>query len=164
MAETGSEPPQTPATPRWMRIALLVSLSLNLAVGGLLLGAAFRDDPETHRRAGRDVAAAPFIMAFAPEDRRAVIGELREQASSLFQNRQDLRERFEALMVAITAPEFDREAVAALMSKQREVATLRQSIGEQAVLDRIEAMSQAEREAYAERLRTSLKRRPPPRR
>lgn len=155
--------PQTPKTraPRWMQILLIVSLSANLLVAGMVIGAAFRDEPEAHRRAGRDVAAGPFLNALEPEDRRAVILHLRSQSVTLLQNRRDIRRRFDALIEAIGAEEFDRAAIEALLEDQRGVATTRQSIGEKAFLDKLESMSAAERAAVAERLEHSMKRRPP---
>lgn len=160
MAETDPQKP-APMAPRWMQILLGVSLGLNLLVAGLVVGAFFREDPETHRRAARDVAAAPFLMALEPKDRRAVILHLRSQSVTLRQNRSEIRSRFNALIEAIGAEEFDRETVEALLGEQRSAATRRQSIGEKAFLDKLESMSAEERAAIAARLEQSMKRRPP---
>ncbi len=155
MAETA-----TPkgAARRWMRVTLVISLAVNLLVAGLVVGALIRGGPDRERRVARDFGGAPFVMALDREDRRAVIAELREEPGGLRGDRRKLRERFEALLAALRSTEFDREAVQEILAEQRGVAAARQAAGERLLLDRLEAMPQAERAAYADRLERSLRR------
>ena len=158
MAET-SDP--RPAAPRWMRITLVVSLALNLAVAGLILGAVVsgpRDEGPS--RLLRDVAGLPFVMALEPRDRRAVVSELRRETGSFRVGRREMRARLAALLEALRADEFDRAAVETLLGDQRGMAVARQDAGERILLDRVEAMTAAERRAYADRLEASLRKRP----
>lgn len=147
-----------PAAPRWMRIALVVSLALNLLIAGLVIGAiAGRRGHDGDRRVARDVAAAPFVMALERADRRAVIGKLRGEPGGLRENRRLIRERFASLLSALRADAFDRTAVEALLAEQRGAAGARQAVGERLLLDQIEGMSADERAAYADRLERSLR-------
>jgi uncharacterized membrane protein len=158
MAETS-----TPGlAPRWMRIALSLSLALNLLVVGIVLGAiTMHGRHDRERRIARDVAAAPFVMALDDADRRAVIDELRSETGSLRENRRLIRARFGALLEALRAETFDRGMIETLLAEQRGAATVRQEVGERIFLDRLERMSAAERGAFADRLEKSIRKHPP---
>lgn len=158
MAETS-----TPGSaPRWMRIALAVSLALNLLVVGIVVGAiTMHGRHDRERRIARDVAAAPFVMALDDADRRAVIDELRSETGSLRENRRLIRARFGALLEALRAESFDRGTVETLLAEQRGAATVRQEVGERIFLDRLERMSAAERAAFADRLERSIRKHSP---
>ncbi len=153
----GTSEPKT-AAPRWMRVTLVISLAVNLLIAGLVVGALLRGGPDRERRVARDFGGAPFVMALDPEDRRAVIAELRQEPGGLRGDRRKLRERFEALLAALRSAEFDRGAVQEILAEQRSVATARQAAGERLLLDRLEAMPRADRAAYADRLERSLRR------
>ncbi len=150
--------------PRWVRVGLALSLALNLLVLGLVLGAAFSPgrgwDRGGGRSAGRDVGLGPVMAALSDEDRSAVRDNLRASAGPLGRNREELRARFEALLATLRAEPFDRARAAGLLAAQRGAAVARQEIGEAAVLDRLVAMSAADRAAFADRLDHSLRRGP----
>lgn len=155
-------PAAAPRSPLWMRITLVVSLSLNLLIIGVVAGAmATRGDdrrgPPTLGPA-RDLGPVPFIVALAPEDRRSLARSMRSEAGPLRQNRQELQARFEALLVALRADPFDAQAVSDLLGEQRSVGAARQAIGERLLLDHLAGLTAAERAAYADRLDKSLKR------
>lgn len=158
MADTATP---KPAAPRWMRILLVVSLAFNLLILGLVLGAVLRGGPHD-RRIARDMGGAPFVMALAPADRAALIGEFHAEPGSLREDRRLLRERFHALLAALRAERFDRKAVQDLLAAQRGAAADRQAVGERLLLDRLEAMAPEARAAYADRLEHSLRRGPRP--
>lgn len=149
-------------TPLWIRILLVLSLGVNLLIAGIVIGAVATrggaDGPRTNIGAARDLGPLPFVMALEPADRRALGGALRSEARSLQENRAALRNRFEALLGALRAEEFDRDAVGRLLNEQRELGVRRQQIGERILLDRLESMSAEERRAYADRLDRSLRR------
>lgn len=149
-------------SPLWMRVTLVVSLALNLLVIGIVAGAVAtrdgRNDGQRTLGAARDLGPVPFIVALEPEDRRGLARSLRGEASSLRQNREELRTRFEALLSALRADPFDAVAVAGLLGEQRAVGARRQEIGERLLLDHLAAMSLDERRAYADRLDKSLRR------
>ena len=164
------EPPPPPAPPRaegrpprWMTVALVVSVAVNLLILGLVVGASFghdRDDMRTRMAGMRELGATPFVMALEPRDRVALGRALAREAEPLRTNRAELRQRFEALLSALRAETFDRASVERLIADQRTAASRRQEIGEAALLQFLEEMSPAERRAYADRLDRSLRRAP----
>jgi hypothetical protein len=103
---------------------------------------------------------SPFLGALDGEDRRAVGRELMREEGSLRENRAELRARFERLLVAIRAEPFDRGAIEAILDEQRVVGARRLELAEEAVLDRLVAMTPEARAAYADRLDRSLRRGP----
>lgn len=165
MSDPGTSAPPASSGGRWLKVALVVSLALNLLVLGVVAGAALRHDGHMageRERADvpREFVRSPFLGALAPEDRRAVGRELMREEGLLRGNRADLRARFERLLAAIRADPFDRAAVEAILDEQRAAGARRLEIAEDAVLDRLSAMSPAGRAAYAERLDRSLRRGP----
>ena len=166
MSEPVTSAPPPARGPRWMRIALVVSLALNLLVAGLVLGAALGRERHMERQdrdrseVPREFMRSPFLGALDREDRRAVGRELMRDEGSLRENRAELRARFERLLAAIRTEPFDRAAIEAILDEQRAAGARRLEIAEQAVLDRLSAMSPEARAAYAERLDRSLRRGP----
>jgi uncharacterized membrane protein len=161
-----SDPVSTPAasaTSRWLKVALVLSLALNLLVAGVILGAVLRHDRDGGRmdrraEATRDFVRSPFLGALEPADRRAVGRDLMRAEGSIRENRADLRARFERLLAAIRTEPFDRAAVESILAEQRAAGARRLEIAEAAVLDRLAAMTPAARAAYADRLDRSLRR------
>lgn len=151
-----------PKKRRWVMPLLGASLIANMLVVGIVLGAFFanRDGPPRDKVDGpaRSLVGAPFLRALAPEQRRALYGEVRKNGDRLRENRTDLRQQFEALLAAIQAEPFDAEMVQALLQKQRDVALRRQSIGESLLIAQLSQMKVEERVAYAERLSRDLRR------
>jgi uncharacterized membrane protein len=146
---------------RWMKVLLVVSLALNLLVAGALIGAVLGHDRAERRERSevpREFMRSPFLGALDGEDRRAVGRELMREEGSLRQNRAELRARFERLLAAIRAEPFDRAVIEAILDEQRAAGARRLELAEEAVLDRLSAMSPAARAAYADRLDRSLRR------
>ena len=155
-----SDTDQTPRR-RWLMPLLVLSLALNLLVVGAIVGRAFA--PDDHR--GRDrvagpirsVIGEPFVRALTREDRRAMLAEIKEEAPRIRESRESLRQRVEALLVALRTEPFDAAEVQRLMQEQRQVARGRQELGEMLLLNRLIAMDAESRSAYADRLEKSLK-------
>lgn len=147
--------------PIWLRVVLFGSLAANLLVIGMVVGAIVTHGgrPEArHFEAARDIGPAPFIQAFDPETRRALALEIRRDAGRLRQNREELRQRFEALLAALRAEDFDRATVDGIIAEQRGLSVARQEIGQAILVDALQAMPREARAAYADRLDRSLRR------
>jgi uncharacterized membrane protein len=159
-----SDPVSPAAASGWIKIALVVSLAVNLLVAGLVVGAMVRHDRDDRGMREDDVprefVRSPFLGALDREDRRAVGRELMREEGSLRENRAELRARFERLLVAIRAEPFDRGAIEAILDEQRAAGARRLELAEEAVLDRLSAMTPEARAAYADRLDRSLRRGP----
>lgn len=150
--------PQKRSTPIWLRVLLVASLAANLAVIGVVIGAATSSKgPRNPERIAGDVGAAPFVRALEPEDRRALARDVIRERGGFRDIRRETQARAQALFAALRAETFDRAEVEALLDAQRDAAKLRQTLGEQALLDRLEAMTHDERVAYAERLAQHLR-------
>ena len=153
-----SAPDQPSGRRRWLWPVLIVSLALNLLVAGMMLGAAMRADVRDRPPgSARSLIGEPFIRALGPDDRRAFVRGMLHDRDMLRANRADLRARVETLLAALSAEEFDRDAVAGILADQRGLAQRRQDIGEALLLDRLEAMNVDERRAYAKRLDEALR-------
>ena len=144
------------ATSRGVKIALAVSLALNLAVAGLAAGAWLRDGP----RGGmpRDMSFGPFSEALDDADRKSIrrallsrIGEFREQ-------RQAAKAEFEALLVALRAEPFDPAAMQSALSAIEARNSERLELGRRLIETRLTEMSPEARRAFADRLEAGLRR------
>lgn len=143
-------------TPLWVRIVLGVSLALNVLVAGVVLGAALGGGPGDRVRG--DPGAMPFVRALAPEERRALLREMRREGGErLPAARRETRERVGALLAALRAETMDRGAVEALLNAQTAEGAARQALGQKVLLDHLERLGPEARRAYADRLEDALK-------
>lgn len=155
------------------RIVLVLSLALNLLIAGLVVGAVINGGgfarggndigPDNRRGALREIGNAPFVRAFTRDEQLALNDALRDEGPSLRQNRRLLRQRVRALLDALRATPFDETAVQTLFESQREAALDHQRLGQRLILERLSAMTDAERAAYADRLDKTLRSGPRPR-
>lgn len=150
-AETGSG--------RGVRIALAVSVALNLLVIGLVAGAMLRDGGPRGRMAG-DPAFGPFTEALAPEDRAALRQEFVQRIPEMRDMRRQMRTDFAALLEALRAEPFDAGAVRGLIEAQSARMAGRLQVGQELLVARIEAMTPEARAAFADRLESRLRRGP----
>lgn len=153
--ERGGAPPS-----RRLKLVLAVSLALNLLVAGAFGGAYVM-----HGRWGGghpprpDMVAGPLTRALAPEDRRAIAVQMRHAYRDDPARRDAMRADFEGLIADLEARPFDRAALAGRLARHRVHFSDRLALGQEALLDRLAAMSDEARAAYADRLRQGLERR-----
>jgi uncharacterized membrane protein len=156
--DSGAAAP-APRTGRGVRIALILSLTLNLLVlgivGGSILAHGWRDDP----RRVRDVGFGPYTEALSPEDREALRDGFMKSAPDFRKQREAARADVVRLADAIRAEPFDRAAVAAVMDDQAERIAERMHLGRGLLLDRLEAMGPEARMVLADRIESMRLRR-----
>ncbi len=152
--------PGTPATDRrWVRIALVVSLALNLLVVGLVAGAILGGPRDRDRNpALRDLGFGPFVAALPRADRREMGRAIAREAGAFRENRAEMRAMFEAFLTALRAEPYDPDAVQRIVSGQQAKVSERQDLGRRLLLERIEAMDSAGRAGYADALDAALRR------
>jgi uncharacterized membrane protein len=159
-----TQAPETPITPpkasggsRWIKIALAVSVALNLAVAGLVAGAWLREGPG--RGMPRDMSFGPFTEALSDNDRRELRRALGDRGPGFRESRQQMRTDLEALLATLRASPFDPVAAEEALTTVARRTTDRLDLGRDLITNRILAMSDAERQAFADRLERGLKRR-----
>jgi len=157
--------PQSPKPPArapmrgWIKALLFVSLALNLAVAGLAAGAVLRHGSmKDHRPIRVDQIGGPYTSALSREDRRAIWRELRQMQGEGRPDRAQIRADFDTVVEALRADPFDPAEMRALMDRQFQAGIARQETGQSLLLARIEAMTPAERAAFADRLAERLDR------
>lgn len=147
-----------PGPGRWMRVLLVVSLAVNLAVVGVVAGWALRHGGHHgHHPSRLDMAGGPLTRALSDEDRRAIGQRMREVWRERGGNRAGIRSSFDALVVDLRAVPFDPDRVAERMREQREGFAARFEMGQQVLIAHLAAMSDADRAAYADRLEARIK-------
>ncbi len=157
--DTGAAPTPIPRTGRGVRIALILSLTLNLLVvgivGGSILAHGWRDDP----RRVRDVGFGPYTEALSPEDRKVLLDGFMKSAPDFRKQREEARADMTRLAAAIRAEPFDRAAVEAIMDDQVARIRGRMQLGRSLLLDRLETMGADGRNALADRMESMRLRR-----
>lgn len=153
MTEVREQP--KPETPRWMRILLGLSLALNLLIIGLVGGAMVRfGGPDGMRPSPRSIGAILY-RALPGEHRRALRSHSRQTRGAHVKQR---RGQIMAVSAAIRAVPFDADAVVVVLDAHRSGLDQAQQSLQQAWLAQVEQMSDADRQAYAERLENQPKR------
>jgi len=157
---------ETKAAPRragrGVKIALGVSLALNLLVIGAVGGAVLSGGPDGRMRDRldmmRSLGLGPLGMALERDDRDEIAARIAVDRADLQGARRALLEATLTFSEAVAAVPFDRAAAAAALEAQRGHVAGLQERGHAALLDQLEAMPQAARDAFADRLRRALNR------
>ena len=160
-----TEPLQTQKKTRtgmrpWLKAVMFVSLALNLAVAGAVIGALLKYGPrDGHHPPRLDAMMGPYTQALSHKDRRAIGEQMRHEYRSARPSREQLRAQFASVLEALRAQPFDPARVADLLAQQRDIGLKRQDLGQRLLLQRLETMSDAERSAFADRLEEGLRHR-----
>lgn len=164
--ETTIEPPP-PAVPplqaagRGVKVALAVSVALNLAVAGLVAGLAFHGGPGGRgEMMVRDMGFGPFDEALLPEDRDALRKVIRDRFGDIRAARQAMQTDVEAIILALKADPFVPAGLSAALAAQAEHLGERLEFGSGVIGDYLLAMPDAARSTFADRLEERLRRGP----
>jgi uncharacterized membrane protein len=159
--DTGDTPIVSDAAPpysgRWVRMALAISLAINLGIVGIVAGAMFRDDGPMHSgHMTRDLGFGPFTEALSKDDRaelrRAFLAKLPEMRDG----RRAMREDIGALLAQLRATPFDAAGLRAAFDRQNQRNAARLELGQQLIFDLVVGMTDEARQAFAGRLEQSL--------
>lgn len=151
--------PVAPAAPgrqpsRWLKPALIVSVAINLAVAGVVLGAWLGDGPR--KGMPRDLSFGPFSEALSDQDRRALRKGLMDRAGEFRTSREAARAEFDALLATLRADPFDPAAMKAALAAIETRNAERLELGRSLIETRLVEMSVEERMAFADRLERGL--------
>ena len=155
-------PPQaTPPTGtpgRGMRIALAVSLALNLGVAGLVGGLLFEGGPRGRSEIVRDLGFGPFDEALRPEDRDVLRKAMQSRSGDLRAAGDQMRSDAVSILGALRAVPFDKVALTAALQGQEQHLTARLKLGNAVFGDFLAGLSDQVRIAFADRYEHHLKR------
>lgn len=157
MAETPVSKPS-----RGLRIALFVSLAVNLLVAGFIGGAVLRGGPdgrEADRRDAREtvINATPLLRALSREDRRALRENFEQRPRPETGSGRDPVRTAEAILSALRAEDFDAAALDTAVSAQTDRIAARNAQGRATLIAYISGMSREDRLAYADRVETAFR-------
>ena len=114
----GDPPPAKTRT--WVRVLLIGSLTVNLLIVGLLVGAVLtRDGPRGSEPRLRDAGLGPLTWILSDPERQGLRKELKTRAPDFRKNREVMRQTVGQLLETIRSEDFDPAAVEAILSQQR---------------------------------------------
>jgi uncharacterized membrane protein len=158
-----------PRASKRMRIVLILSLAVNLAVVGLVAGAALRGGPggvsgaeRARAMQARDFGFGPYVAALEHDQRREIGRAFIGKAGRPDKAQAGAQAKFEAILDALNSDPFDADLFQTEVLAQLNGLAELQKIGASVIVDHVAAMTPEARAAYAERLDQALKR--PPRR
>lgn len=149
-------PPAPAPTSRGVKIALALSVALNLAVAGLAVGAWLGDGPR--RGMPHDMSFGPFSAALDDADRRALRRALLDRLGEFRQQRKAAEAEFATLVASLRAEPFDPAAMQAALTAIESRNAERLHLGRSMIETRLIEMSPEERQAFADRLERGLHR------
>jgi uncharacterized membrane protein len=150
--------PEKRRTGRGIKIALAVSLALNLLVAGLVGGAVLSRPDPGEAPAIRTLGLGPFALALPREARDDIRRRIEDRHGRRAAQPGGGRAQSLAVRQALLAEPFDSEAAARALGRSREAAMLLQAQGHGALIETLEGMSAAERAVVADRLERALRR------
>jgi uncharacterized membrane protein len=155
-SETSPKPPAPASAARGIKIALALSVAVNLAIAGLALGAWLADGPR--KGMPRDLSFGPFSEAFTDQDRRALRRALSDRAGEYRTSREAAKAEFETLIATLRAAPFDPLALKSALAAIEAGNVERLQLGRTLIETRLIDMTDAERQAFADRLERGLRR------
>ena len=147
-----------PPTSRKLKIALAISVALNLIVAGLVGGAWLADSP--HKGMPRDMSFGPFNEALSWKDRQALRAALSERSGEFRKARDAARAEFDTLILLLRADPFDAAALKVALAAIQSRSAERLDLGRSLIESRLLEMSVADRLSFADRLEKGLRKNP----
>jgi uncharacterized membrane protein len=135
---------------RPVRIALVISLALNLIAAGLVAGLVAGRPGERMR--GPDSGLGPIAEAFGPEERRALLRDLRARRDIRPPDRALHDATRAALVEALRTDPFDRDRARSAIEQHAARVEAAEAAMREALVERLAAMTPEERAALAARL------------
>lgn len=150
--------PQTPAsTGRGIRIALAVSVALNLGVLGVVGGALLNGGPDGHGPMVRDVGFGFFSEALTPDQRAELRKTFVDGNPRELSEWSAMRADANAVLAALRAEPFDPAALKRAMAAQNQRMSDRLATGHTLIEAFLIALPAQERAAFADRLEARMR-------
>jgi uncharacterized membrane protein len=151
---------QTDVSPnpnRRLRVALAVSVAVNLLVAGLAIGAAFHSGPDRDQMS-RDLGFGPFSEALDMTQRRALRDTLMQKSPQIRGAMQQGRADLAQLLTALRAQPFDAAAMQNALETMRTRLQGQLTLGQNALAEVLIAMPNEQRLEFADRLERGQRR------
>ena len=142
--------------PRWMKVALVVSVALNLTVAGAVAGAALFGPDRDHGLKVREVGFGPFDRALSLKDREALRQEFQTRLGGRWSEMKAMRQDLRDLLAALRADPFQPDTLWTLAAQQEQRLTERLKLGQKLLIERVISMSPEERLRFADRLEEEM--------
>ncbi|SPF78084.1 periplasmic heavy metal sensor [Pseudoprimorskyibacter insulae] len=140
-----------------LRLVLISSLALNLAVIGLVVGFAAVGRNGAHLPPPPRDAAAPYTKSLDMGQKRDLWKRMQREFEGERPRRTALVGEYREAVEMLRSSPFDPAAFQELMLRQSTRANNRLVAGQRALAEHIAQMSDADRRAYADRLEAELK-------
>lgn len=141
-------------SPAWMKLLLILSLTANLVVIGVVAGHALRHDK---RRDGQH-RAVEWILRLVPEDRRALAEAHFAEAQAALEAADDAGPQVAAILAAIRAEPYDPSAVEVAMAGYGSVRAERWAVLRERIATLLAQLTPEERVGFADRLQERMER------
>ena len=154
-------PPLPPKTGHGVKVALFVSLAINILIVGLIVGAMshrWRDRDMMQGPAMADLGFGPYIAALDDGQRRDFVREVLGSAKDFRKNREEIRSGIEGMLTLLRAPTFDVAAFDATLKAQSLKLEERRALAIDLFVKRVAEMTPEAREELADRLARVLRR------
>lgn len=138
----------------WTKTLLVVSLSLNLLVAGMVIGSAFG-----HRKGDRPDpffggGMRPYVASLPESQRENVRDRLLHNRDAAREAREELRRSAQGVRDAITAEPFDADKLNAAFAAQRSVYDGIAASGHHALVKILAGMTDSERAQFIAKLKS----------
>lgn len=155
---SGVAPPFAPKSGRGLRIALAVSVALNLVIAGAGVGAFMRSHADGGREdMVRELGFGPFTEALSREDRRTLRHSFLAKAPDVRNIKRQRRDDAMAVLGTLRATPFAPDNLTTLMDAQHQRMARQLMLGQEVLRDFLIAMSPEDRAAFAGRLEERLR-------
>ena len=141
--------PKKPKTGRLVKLLLILSLGVNLAIGGMAFGLWSLDGA---KRPPSPDGIVSLSYALPPEHRSALRDQLVSRRAELRNNRAALEGMRREMIVALQAEPFEIAVVEEILLRQRERFVALGELAHSALLDRIALLTPEERATYVKSL------------
>lgn len=141
--------------PVWVKVLLIISLCLNMAIVGLAIGAAYkwyRDGPVSMHQYFGSVGLGGFSGSFGEGDRNQLRLKLADRKGAFKKHLSNSQQEFENLISILSSDGFDQDALDDHFENQRHMSLQRMEDAHSLLSTQIANMTPEERIAVAERM------------
>lgn len=139
---------------RWPHYLLVLSLGINLLIAGLVGGAVLRGAPEHIReiRTASVLGLRAYIWALDDDSKQALTQAIAKNRGNNQTGRSEIAAHMKEMSAALIAKPYDSAMVAAVLARHGEVISGNIAVGHGMLMDRIDAMTPAQRVDFATHL------------